>query len=50
MILPGIVLSWLFIIFPFLVWDSLKDDWIPEFKGDIEIYFRGIKNKIKEIG
>jgi len=47
-ITPGIFLAWVFLIFPFHVWDSFILSWYPEFMNDFETLFEGIKNKWKE--
>ncbi len=42
-ITPGVLLSWVLIMFPFYIYDSLKNDWIYDFKSDVVPFFKGIK-------
>jgi hypothetical protein len=48
MIYPGVVFAWFFILFPFLIWDSLSEDWYPEFKRDMLSYATAVKQKREE--
>ena len=43
LIFPGVILAWLFMLLPFLIWDSLSEDWWPEFSDDMKQYLEGIK-------
>ena len=50
LVFPGVVLAWSILILPFHIWDSISEDWFPEFKDDMKQYLDGVKNKRKEIG
>ena len=44
LITPGILFAWILLILPFYIYDSITEDWLPNFKEDSNKLFTGIKD------